>query len=383
MATWKRVITTNDDSDYKNESITLAQLDAGLDSESNYGANKILKVNSAGNAIEWADDSGGIALTDLSVGSEGTASGDGSIAYNNSSGVFTYTPPVLTNLPNQAVDTTSSPSWVDGTFTGGDLYVKGGESSAATLYLYADQGDDADDKWSITTGTQGGSLAIKQNTTTEFSIASSGLTTVTGDLVVGGNDIKGNGGGTCMTLNGTAGSVTFTGAVIAGSNNVSGGSATFQGGDLIVKTSANAEVFKIDNTDGGVGTDTGTMTGDFVVTGNLTVSGTTTTIDTTELNVSDNNIVLNSDLTGTTMPSVAGIEIERGDYPNVKLQFSESSNQFFAAIPNHSTDGSASGVVNGTLALLQQGTAATGNANRQTVGDMYIKTDSSELYIYM
>ena len=35
---------------------------------------------------------GGIALTDLSVGAEGTASGDGAIAYDNTTGVFTYTP---------------------------------------------------------------------------------------------------------------------------------------------------------------------------------------------------------------------------------------------------------------------------------------------------
>ena len=41
---------------------------------------------------------GGIALTDLSVGSEGTASGDGAIAYNNSTGVFTYTPPVIPSV---------------------------------------------------------------------------------------------------------------------------------------------------------------------------------------------------------------------------------------------------------------------------------------------
>ena len=45
-----------------------------------------------------ASGSSGIALTDLSVGSEGSASGDGAIAYNNSSGVFTYTPPVHDSL---------------------------------------------------------------------------------------------------------------------------------------------------------------------------------------------------------------------------------------------------------------------------------------------
>ena len=42
--------------------------------------------------------SSGIALTDLSVGSEGSASGNGSISYNNSNGVFTYTPPTASGI---------------------------------------------------------------------------------------------------------------------------------------------------------------------------------------------------------------------------------------------------------------------------------------------
>jgi len=37
----------------------------------------------------------GIALTDLSVGEQGTASGNGAISYSDSTGVFTYTPPVI------------------------------------------------------------------------------------------------------------------------------------------------------------------------------------------------------------------------------------------------------------------------------------------------
>jgi len=45
--------------------------------------------------ITIAGGGAGIALTDLSVGSEGSASGDGAIGYNDSTGVFTYTPPVI------------------------------------------------------------------------------------------------------------------------------------------------------------------------------------------------------------------------------------------------------------------------------------------------
>ena len=57
-----------------------------------------LKTNGSGTLSFAAASSGGIALSDLSVGSEGSASGDGAIAYNNSSGVFTYTPPVHDSL---------------------------------------------------------------------------------------------------------------------------------------------------------------------------------------------------------------------------------------------------------------------------------------------
>ena len=48
----------------------------------------------ADRTITFPDASGTVALlSSLSVGSEGTASGDGSVAYNNTTGVFTYTPP--------------------------------------------------------------------------------------------------------------------------------------------------------------------------------------------------------------------------------------------------------------------------------------------------
>jgi len=40
---------------------------------------------------------GGVDLTAFSVGAEGAASGDGGIAYDNSTGVFTYTPPDLSS----------------------------------------------------------------------------------------------------------------------------------------------------------------------------------------------------------------------------------------------------------------------------------------------
>lgn len=50
-----------------------------------------------------------LELTDLSVGTEGSPSGDGSLSYNNTTGVFTYTPPTAAGigaLANVVEDTT-------------------------------------------------------------------------------------------------------------------------------------------------------------------------------------------------------------------------------------------------------------------------------------
>ena len=61
----------------------------------NVQQNQVIKYNSSTGNWENQADTGGIGLTDLSVGTEGTPSGDGSLAYNNTTGVFTYTPPVF------------------------------------------------------------------------------------------------------------------------------------------------------------------------------------------------------------------------------------------------------------------------------------------------
>jgi hypothetical protein len=51
---------------------------------------QVLQTNGSG-TLSFADSSGGIALTDLSI-STSAASGNGALSYNNSTGVFTFTP---------------------------------------------------------------------------------------------------------------------------------------------------------------------------------------------------------------------------------------------------------------------------------------------------
>lgn len=70
-----------------------------------------------------------------------------------------------------------------------------------------------------------------------------------------------------------------------------------------------------------------TFAGDVIVSGDLTVSGAVTTVNTETINLADNLIVLNSNATGSPTEN-AGIEIERGDDANVKLQWNETNDDW-------------------------------------------------------
>ena len=70
---------------------------------------QVVKYNSTTGQFENQADASGIQLTDLSVGAEGTASGNGDVSYNNTTGVFTYTPPDLSSYLTAAIDGTGTP----------------------------------------------------------------------------------------------------------------------------------------------------------------------------------------------------------------------------------------------------------------------------------
>lgn len=61
------------------------------------------------------------------------------------------------------------------------------------------------------------------------------------------------------------------------------------------------------------------------INGNLLVNGNTTTINTTDLAVRDNIVVLNANLWANTAPSLdAGIRVNRGSSPNVEIKWNET-----------------------------------------------------------
>jgi len=93
---------------------------------------QVLKWVNSNSRWEPATDSGGIALTDLSVttASVGTAA----LAYNNGSGVFTYTPPNLSSYLTS--ETSHADVVVDGDFASQGIMLRGG--SAGVYSILAD-----------------------------------------------------------------------------------------------------------------------------------------------------------------------------------------------------------------------------------------------------
>ena len=90
-----------------------------------------------------------------------------------------------------------------------------------------------------------------------------------------------------------------------------------------VNTSGNYTIKVADS--GTIKLDTGTSVGEVQVTGNLVVSGTTTTVNSTEVTINDNILVLNAGEAGTGVTlNESGIRIERGSLADVQFLFNES-----------------------------------------------------------
>ena len=177
--------------------------------------------------------------------------------------------------------------------------------------------------------------------------ANTGTTTINNDLDVNGmiyGNVTGN-----VTGNASTATALETARNISLAGDVSG-SASFNGtSDITINTTilSNSIVLGTDTTGDYVASITGTsneievsgtgegalvtiglpnnviITNDLTIGGNLTVSGSATYINTNDLYVEDNIILLNSNVTGSPILD-AYLEIERGTSPNVSLKWNES-----------------------------------------------------------
>ena len=122
----------------------------------------------------------------------------------------------------------------------------------------------------------------------------------------------------------------------------------------------------------------GDFSGDLTVTGNLEVQGTTTTINTTQINLADNILLLNSDATGSASVN-AGIEVERGDDLNVQFLWDETNDRWSLGAKDLYTSGALLGDVkhtDGTVLVDMSAKSATfaggvvANLTGNVIGDV-------------
>jgi hypothetical protein len=178
--------------------------------------------------------------------------------------------------------------------------------------------------------------------------ANTATTLATARTISLGGDLSGSAsfnGSADITINATVGANSValgtdtTGDYVAGATAGSGITVGGSGGEGSSLTITNTGVLSLTGTANEVNVsasagnvtiglpDDVTIGGNLVVTGDLTVSGSTTYLNTATLQVEDNKVVLNSNATGT--PTVdAGIEIERGDFPNAELFWDESEGKW-------------------------------------------------------
>ena len=108
---------------------------------------------------------------------------------------------------------------------------------------------------------------------------------------------------------------------------------------------------------------------DLTVSGNLTVSGTTTAINTSTLNVADNVVVLNNDVTGSPTEN-AGIEVERGTSTNVLLRWNETNDVW--ELTNDGTNYSP---------IATEGYVSTQTSTLDALGDVTITSASNGQFL--
>ena len=126
-----------------------------------------------------------------------------------------------------------------------------------------------------------------------------------------------------------------------------------------------------------VGTTDDVTFNDLTVSGNLTVSGTTTNVNTETINLADNQIVLNSNYTGSSPTENGGIEIERGTQTNKTLIWNETDDKWsvgseaFVAGSLDIGGGSTNGVV------IEQGAISIKNGGTKSRVDFYCESSNA------
>lgn len=177
--------------------------------------------------------------------------------------------------------------------------------------------------------------------------------TLTGDLTVGGNDIKMSGGTTALTFSGTgdvavAGNLKVTGNQIKASDNTT--AITLNGANV-------------------------------TVAGDLTVNGTTTTVDTANLIVEDKFALFAS---GSDTNTDGGIIVQQGASSGYALGVDASANRW--ALQDNAAHDAISITPDAFMGVIQEGTANPASDPRYGgatgYGTIFVDSNTGNIWIY-
>jgi len=431
MASWKRVITTDDDSDYKNSNISATDIDANVsDTEFGFLSGVTSDIQTQ---INSASSSGGLSNEEVQDIVGGMLSGNTetgiTVTYDDSNNEIDFV--VATQSDNNF--TTTLKNKLDGIEASADVTDTANVVSALTAGSNVSIANDGTIS-ATNTNTQltteevqdivGG--MVSSNTETRIGVTyddtNGKINFVVDDMTTDNNtfrtvEVDTNGDGTVdntltatenlrfvkgsnISLSESAGKVTISGTgdttYTAGTGmSLSAGNQFSIGQD--VSTTANVEFDRLDvdavRIDGGTITVTNANThldiaggsnaqvrcqDDFHVNGNLTVSGTTTTITTETIQLADNTILLNSNASGTPTED-GGIEIERGSRANVNFIWDESALEWTSQVYKSSANDTTN--YNGKVPVIERASTGTSGSDT-TVGSMFINTGTGNFYIY-
>ena len=255
----------------------------------------------------------------------GAISATGSLSYDNSTGVISFTMPAQTTTAiTEGTNLYYTDERVDDRVS--NLLVAGTNTSITY--------DDNANTITISATSTGG-FDLSLNDTDDLAEGTTNLyyTDVRARSSISVTD---NGGDGSVSYDSSTGVISYTGPSAAEvRTHISGGTGvTVTNGEIAIGQS-------VDTTD-----DVEFV--DLVLTGDLTVHGTTTTINTETINLADNIILLNSNETGSPTQS-SGLEIERGTELNVQFVWDETNNRWTLGTEDLYTTGTFLGDVTGDV----------------------------------
>ena len=168
----------------------------------------------------------------------------------------------------------------------------------------------------------GNTLALTGDIVQTGNVTRTGSTNQTGNLRVDGNTTLGYDVTSTLTFKGTS---RFREAAVFDASAWFEGPVTLgNGGDVITIDAGASSPFLVTSNTLTLTTTGATFPGNVTVQGNLTIQGSTTAINSNQVNIGDNILILNSDMPGYLDPTEnAGIQISRGTESAVKWIWDE------------------------------------------------------------